>query len=456
MSNNGRIIRMENWINEQEARNIMKTLAAEYYHDFMEKKEPFRPGDYIAYAARVFDEKEVQSLMDAVLDFWLTAGRFSDKFEKEFAAWINVKYAHLVNSGSSANLVAFSVLTAPELGERRIKRGDEVITAACGFPTTVTPILQYGAIPVFVDVTVPQYNIDVSMLEAAYSKKTKAVMIAHTLGNPFDIKAVKEFCKEHNLWLVEDNCDALGAQYTINGEIKYTGTWGDIGTSSFYPPHHMTMGEGGCVYTDNELLHRLILSYRDWGRECICPSGRDGVCGHRFEHQSGELPFGYDHKYTYSHFGFNLKATDLQAAIGVEQLKKLFGFIERRRHNWSRLRNALESIEDKVILPEQEEDSCPSWFGFLISLKEGGSLKRNQVIQYIENHHVQTRLLFSGNLVRHPAFTSVRGTDAYRIAGGLKVTDFIMNHSFWTGVYPGMTDEMTDYMAEIIIRAVNQ
>lgn len=445
---------MRNWKSEEEAREKIKALVAEYYHDFKEKKEPFCEGDRISYASRVFDEKEMCALTDATLDFWLTTGRFADEFEKEFAAWIGVKYAHLVNSGSSANLIAFSVLTAPELGNRQIKRGDEVITVACGFPTTVTPVLQYGAVPVFVDVTVPQYNIDVTKLEGALSGKTKAVMIAHTLGNPFDLKAVKEFCDKHNLWLVEDNCDALGTEYTIDGVTKFTGTWGDIGTSSFYPPHHMTMGEGGCVYTDNPQLNRLILSYRDWGRDCICPSGRDNFCGHRFEGQYGQLPEGYDHKYVYSHFGYNLKVTDMQAAIGCEQLKKFPSFIERRKHNWARLRSALACVEDKLILPEACENSSPSWFGFLISVREDSGLDRNKVTKYIEEKNVQTRLLFSGNLIKHPCFDQIRGTDAYRVSGGLEVTDYVMNNTFWVGVYPGMTDEMIDYMAKVIIEAV--
>ena len=445
---------MADWKNEAEAREQIKALVAEYYHDFKEKKESFKPGDRISYASRVFDEKEMQSLTDAMLDFWLTTGRFSGEFEKKFAEWIGVKYAHLVNSGSSANLIAFSILTAPELGERQIKRGDEIITVACGFPTTVTPILQYGAVPVFVDVTVPQYNIDVTKLEGALSLKTKAVMIAHTLGNPFDLKAVKEFCDKHALWLVEDNCDALGSQYMIDGVTKFTGTWGDIGTSSFYPPHHMTMGEGGCVYTDNPLLHRLILSYRDWGRDCICPSGHDNFCGHRFDGQFGELPEGYDHKYVYSHFGYNLKVTDMQAAIGVEQLKKFPMFIEQRRHNWDRLKTALGSVQDKIILPEPAENSHPSWFGFLISVRPESGLDRNKVTRYIEEHNVQTRLLFSGNLIKHPCFDQIRNTDAYRVAGNLNGTEFIMNNSFWIGVYPGMMDEMIDYMARMVIEAV--
>lgn len=446
---------MANWKNENEARKQIKALVAEYYHDFKKHKKQFKPGDRIAYASRVFDEKEMQSLTDAMLDFWLTTGRFADQFEKAFADWLGVKYAQLVNSGSSANLVAFAVLTAPELGDKRIRRGDEVITVACGFPTTVAPILQYGAVPVFVDVTVPQYNIDVEKLEEAYCDKTKAVMIAHTLGNPFNIKAVKDFCDKYNLWLIEDNCDALGAKYTIDGQTKFTGTWGDIGTSSFYPPHHMTMGEGGMVYTNNSLLHHLILSYCNWGRDCVCPSGLDGVCGHRFDRQYGELPMGYDHKYTYSQFGYNLKVTDMQAAIGVEQLKKMPSFIERRRHNWKRLKAVLEDITDKVILPESVEGGQPSWFGFALSVKEGSGLDRNKVIQYIESHNIQTRLLFSGNFIRHPVFDGIRGTDAYRVVGELKMSDYIMNHTFWVGVYPGMTDEMVDFMAQVMKEAVN-
>lgn len=443
------------WNNEAEARGQIKEMVAQYYHDFKEPEEEFKPGDRISYASRVFDEKEMQALTDAMLDFWLTTGRFSDQFEKEFASWIGVKYAHLVNSGSSANLIAFMALTAPELGERQIKLGDEVITVACGFPTTVTPILNYGAIPVFVDVTVSQYNIDVSKLEDALSEKTKAVMIAHTLGNPFDLKSVKAFCDVHNLWLVEDNCDALGTKYTIDGVTKFTGAWGDIGTSSFYPPHHMTMGEGGAVYTDNPLLHRLILSFRDWGRDCICPSGKDNFCGHRFDGKHGELPEGYDHKYVYSHFGYNLKVTDMQAAIGCEQLKKFPNFIERRRHNWNRLRVALEDVQDKLILPEPAENSEPSWFGFLISIRPESGLKRNEVTKYIEDHNVQTRLLFSGNLIKHPCFNQIRGTDRYRVSGNLTTTDFVMNNTFWVGVYPGMTDEMIDYMIRIIKEAIN-
>lgn len=447
---------MEIWKNESEAREQIKALVTQYYHDFKEEKKPFVPGDRITYAARVYDEKEMCALTDAMLDFWLTTGRFSDEFEKKFAAWIGVKYAHLVNSGSSANLIAFMSLTAPELGDRQIRKGDEVITVACGFPTTVTPILQYGAVPVFVDVTVPQYNIDISKLEEALSPKTKAVMIAHTLGNPFDLAAVKAFCDKHGLWLVEDNCDALGTKYTIGNETRFTGTWGDIGTSSFYPPHHMTMGEGGCVYTNNPLLHRMILSYRDWGRDCICPSGRDNFCGHRFDGQYGELPHGYDHKYVYSHLGYNLKVTDMQAAIGCEQLKKFPSFIERRRHNWVYLRKALEPLADRLILPETAENSEPSWFGFLISVRPESGLDRNAMTHFIEQKNVQTRLLFSGNLIKHPCFNQLRGTDAYRVVGGLEQTDFIMNNTFWVGVYPGMTDEKLEHMVNTITSAASQ
>lgn len=450
---------MSRWNSESEAREAIKALVAEYYEDYKrpaDDKSGFKPGDRINYSSRVYDEKEMQALTDAMLDFWLTTGRFAEEFEREFAKWIGVRFAHLVNSGSSANLLAFMVLTAPALGDRRIKRGDEVITVAAGFPTTIAPILQYGAVPVFVDITIPEYNIDATQLEKALSDKTKAVMIAHTLGNPFNLSAVKSFCTKHNLWLVEDNCDALGSTYEIDGKVKFTGTWGDIGTSSFYPPHHMTMGEGGCVYTDNPELNKLILSYRDWGRDCICPSGHDNFCGHRYDGQYGELPKGYDHKYVYSNFGYNLKVTDMQAAVGVEQLKKFPGFIERRKHNFARLKSALmnSKISDKLILPEATPNSDPSWFGFLISVKEDAGVTRNEVTRYIEEHNIQTRLLFSGNITKHPCFDDIRDTDAYRVIGDLKNTDYVMNNSFWVGVYPGMTDAMIDYMAQIIIEAV--
>ena len=444
------------WANEEQAREEIKSLVTAYYNQFKKNTKPYEPGDRITYAARVFDEKEMCALTDATLDFWLTTGRFAESFEKEIAQWLNVKFACLVNSGSSANLLAFMALTAPELGDRRIERGDEVITVACGFPTTVTPILQYGAVPVFIDVTIPQYNIDVTKLEAALSCKSKAVMIAHTLGNPFDLANVRDFCQKHNLWLIEDNCDALGSEYTINEETRFTGTWGDIGTSSFYPPHHMTMGEGGCVYTNNPQLHRLILSYRDWGRDCICPSGMDNFCKHRYDGQYGELPKGYDHKYVYSHFGYNLKATDMQAAIGCEQLKKIRSFVDRRRHNWQRLRDALDNVSDKLILPEPAAGSKPSWFGFLITIRPGSNICRETVVRHIEERNIQTRMLFSGNLVKHPCFDDIRNTDAYRVVGDLSNTNLIMHNTFWVGVYPGMSDDMIDYMGKIIIEAVSQ
>lgn len=440
---------------EQQAREEILGLVKEYCDTYHNVKKEFKAGDRISYASRVYDSAEMVNLVDSSLEFWLTSGRYTDKFEKQLAEYLGVKYCSLVNSGSSANLNAFMALTSPLLGERRIKRGDEVITVAAGFPTTVTPAIQYGAIPVFVDVTIPQYNIDVEMLEAAYSEKTKAVMIAHTLGNPFDLKAVKEFCDKHNLWLVEDNCDALGSKYTIDGVEKFTGTIGDIGTSSFYPPHHMTMGEGGAVYTNNALLNKCIRSFRDWGRDCVCASGQDNLCKHRFDKQYGELPLGYDHKYVYSHFGYNLKATDMQAAVGCAQLEKFPTFVEKRKHNFARLKAALIEVEDKLILPVACDNSDPSWFGFLITCKEGND--RNKVVQYIEDHGIQTRMLFAGNLIKHPCFDEMRQTESgYRVVGDLSNTDRIMNDTFWVGVYPGMTDEKIDYMARIIKEAVNQ
>lgn len=443
----------ENKTEEMAKKEILDMVEA--YCDKYHNTKQYMKGDRIPYASRVYDRSEMVNLVDSALEFWLTSGRYTAEFEKKLAEYLGIKYCSLVNSGSSANLIAFSALTSPLLGERRINRGDEVITVAAGFPTTVTPVIQYGAVPVFVDVTIPQYNIDVSMLEEALSDKTKAVMIAHTLGNPFDLKAVKSFCTEHNLWLVEDNCDALGSRYKIDGVEKFTGTIGDIGTSSFYPPHHMTMGEGGCTYTNNPLLNKLIKSFRDWGRDCVCPSGMDNICGRRFDRQFGELPKGYDHKYVYSHFGYNLKVTDMQAAIGVEQLKKFPAFIEARKRNWKRLYKKLETISDRVILPEPAENSEPSWFGFLLSVREGVGLRRDEIIRYLEQHNIQTRLLFSGNLIKHPCFDQIRGTEAYRVAGGLDVTDFVMCNSFWVGVYPGMTDEKIDYMAEVIMEAVS-
>ena len=432
---------------QSEAHDSILNSVKEYYTHYMQN-QPYKDGDRIAYASRVFDEHELLNLIDSALEFWLTAGRYTEKFEKKLASYLQVGYCSLVNSGSSANLLAFMTLTSPLLKNRQIKRGDEVITVACGFPTTVTPIIQYGAIPVFVDVTIPQYNIDVTQLEKAVSPKTKAVMIAHTLGNPFDLQAVRAFCKKYNLWLIEDNCDALGSVYTIDGEQKYTGTVGDIGTSSFYPPHHMTMGEGGAVYTSNPLLHKIIRSMRDWGRDCTCAAGQDNRCGHRFDQQYGVLPFGYDHKYVYSHFGYNLKATDMQAAIGCAQLDKFPSFIEKRRWNWQYLYDGLKDLEDNLILPQPVEHSKPSWFGFMITCKEKAD--RDKLVQNLENSRIQTRALFAGNLIKHPCFDQIRGSELYRVVGDLKNTDTIMNNSFWIGVYPGMTKEMLDKMIRVI------
>lgn len=470
-------------------------------------KKPFSPGDRISYAGRVFDEKELTTLVDSSLDFWLTTGRYAERFEREFAQYLGVQHCSLTNSGSSANLLAFMALTSPKLGERRIRRGDEVITVAAGFPTTVAPIIQYGAVPVFVDVSLPTYNIDVTQLDAALSDKTKAVMVAHTLGNPFDLASVKAFCDKHNLWLIEDNCDALGSRYrmqlnsqpstfnsstlgsstlgssTFNSspfsEFQFTGTIGHIGTSSFYPPHHMTMGEGGAVYTNHVELKRIVESLRDWGRDCWCPSGKDNTCSNRFGQQFGELPFGYDHKYVYSHFGYNLKVTDMQAAIGCAQLEKFPGFVEARKKNWQLLRDGLAGLEDRLILPEATPNSDPSWFGFLLTVRDGSGLTRDKLVNHLEAKGIQTRMLFAGNLIKHPCFDEMRregkgfrvvaNTNAEKLkveklkveglapqllssqlSSALPVTDRIMNNTFWVGVYPGMTEEMISYMIENI------
>ena len=438
---------------EAEARQEILDAVSAYCDRFHNQKKPFQPGDRINYASRVYDHDEMVNLVDSALEFWLTSGHWTDKFEKKLGEYLGVPFVSLVNSGSSANLLAFMALTSPLLKERQIRPGDEVITVACGFPTTVTPMIQYGAVPVFVDVTIPQYNIDVTQLEGALSEKTKAVMLAHTLGNPFDLAAVKGFCDAHGLWLVEDNCDALGSTYTLEGKTYFTGTVGDIGTSSFYPPHHMTMGEGGAVYTRNPLLHRIVRSFRDWGRDCRCPSGVDNLCGHRFDGQYGELPAGYDHKYVYSHFGYNLKATDMQASIGCAQLEKFPSFAERRRHNFARLKAALAGTEEKLILPEACPASDPSWFGFLITCRPG--VERVSLVRHIESSGVQTRMLFAGNLTKHPCFDQMRSEGTgYRISGPLEVTDRIMRDTFWVGVYPGMTDEMIDYMAETIRKGI--
>lgn len=437
---------------EQQARAAILESVAAYCEAFHTPK-PYETGDRIPYAARVYDKDEMVSLADSMLDFWLTAGRYADRFERELASFLGVKYCALVNSGSSANLLAFMALTSPLLGERAVRRGDEVITVAAGFPTTVAPIIQFGAVPVFIDVTIPQYNADVSRLEAALSPKTKAVMLAHTLGNPFDLAAVRAFCDRHGLWLIEDNCDALGSEYELHGEWKKTGTVGDIGTSSFYPPHHMTMGEGGAVYTSDALLHRIIRSMRDWGRDCVCPSGCDNFCGHRFDRQYGELPAGYDHKYVYSHFGYNLKATEMQAAIGCAQLGKLPSFIEKRRENFAYLYELVRDLEPYFILPQAAPGSRPSWFGFLLTCRAGTD--RNAVVQHLESKGVQTRMLFAGNLLRHPCFDAIRGdSTAYRVAGTLENTDCILRDTFWIGVYPGMTQEKLRDMAAALHEAV--
>jgi len=410
---------------------------------FVQNKLPFRKRKArINYAGRVFDENELVNLVDSALEFWLTYGRYSRRIEKELSEYLGIKWALLVNSGSSANLLAFMVLTSPILKERRVERGDEVITVAAGFPTTIAPIIQYGAVPVFVDIELETANIDVSKLEQARSSRTKAVMLAHTLGNPFNLIAVKDFCEKYSLWLIEDNCDALGSMY----DGKLTGTWGDIGTSSFYPPHHITMGEGGAVYTNQPLLKKIMLSMRDWGRDCWCDSGVDNTCGKRFSGQHGTLPFGYDHKYVYSHFGFNLKATDMQAAIGCAQLEKLLVFTKKRKENFKELYEGLKELEDFFILPVATKRSDPSWFGFLITLRETCPFNRNDIVRYLEDNMIQTRNLFGGNMVRQPVFADLSEGRDYRIVEDLKNTDRIMNNSFWIGLYPGMTNEALEYM----------
>lgn len=436
---------------EAELRAEVIRAAVRHYEHAHRSAVPYKSGDRIPYAGRVFDHREIENLIDASLDFWLTTGRYAERFERELAAFLGVKHCSLVNSGSSANLLAFMALTSSKLGDRRIERGDEVITVAAGFPTTVAPIVQYGAVPVFVDVTLPTYNIDPAQLEAALSDRTKAVMLAHTLGNPFDLKSVREFCDRHGLWLIEDNCDALGSRYRYQGEWRYTGTIGHIGTSSFYPPHHMTMGEGGAVYTNDAQLQRIIESFRDWGRDCWCPSGKDNTCSRRFTQQFGELPRGYDHKYVYSHFGYNLKATDLQAAIGCAQLEKLPGFIEARKKNWKLLRQELADLEEHFVLPEPTDNADPSWFGFLLTLREDVGLQRDLVVHHLEKNGIQTRMLFAGNLIKHPCFDDMRAKNqGYRPVGSLATTDIIMNRSFWVGVYPGMTQAMLQYIADTI------
>jgi CDP-6-deoxy-D-xylo-4-hexulose-3-dehydrase len=421
--------------------------AVAYHRHAFGAKTSFSPGDRVPYGGRVFDEREISNLVDATLDFWLTSGRYAERFEREFADFLGVQHCSLVNSGSSANLLAFMTLTSPQIGDRRIRPGDEVITVAAGFPTTVTPIIQFGAVPVFVDVTLPGYNVDTELLEPALSPRTRAVMVAHTLGNPFDLAAVKAFCDRNGLWLIEDNCDALGSRYLLEGSWNYTGTIGHLGTSSFYPPHHMTMGEGGAVYTNDTTLKRLVESFRDWGRDCWCPSGRDNTCENRFSRQFGALPRGYDHKYVYSHFGYNLKATEMQAAIGCAQLEKLPRFIEERKKNWRLLRDGLACCANSLLLPEQMENSDPSWFGFLITVREGAPFSREQMMAHLEAEGIQTRMLFAGNLTKHPCFDEMRGTGkGFRVVGKLENTDRIMRDTFWIGVYPGLNSEMMGHM----------
>jgi CDP-6-deoxy-D-xylo-4-hexulose-3-dehydrase len=453
----------DNSIREAELRQQALAAAMAYYEYKHGQPRTYSPGDRISYGGRVFDGKEMANLVDSSLDFWLTTGRYAERFEKEFAGYLSVQHCSLTNSGSSANLLAFMALTSPKLGERRIRPGDEVITVAAGFPTTVAPIIQFGAVPVFVDVELPTYNVDCTQLEAALSPKTRAVMLAHTLGNPFDLQQVKQFCDRHDLWLIEDNCDALGSRYQFNGEWRHTGTIGHLGTSSFYPPHHMTMGEGGAVYTNDTTLKRLVESFRDWGRDCWCPSGRDNTCGNRFTQQFGELPYGYDHKYVYSHFGYNLKVTDMQAAIGCAQLEKLPGFVTARQNNWQQLRSSLDGLADRFVLPEATANSDPSWFGFLLTVRPEAGFTRDQIVAHLERKGVQTRMLFAGNLIKHPCFDEMRksGTgfrivanEAVQYVNGatlLPVTDRIMTDTFWIGVYPGMVEGMIDFMAATIM-----
>lgn len=422
----------------------------------LRQSEPraFVPGETpIGYAGRVYDAEEVVKLVESSIEFWLTAGRFTREFERKLAAFYGWRHAILVNSGSSANLAAFSALTSHTWGERRVKPGDEVITVAAGFPTTVFPILQYGAVPVFLDVTLPTYNIDVSRLEEARSPKTRAVFVAHTLGNPFDLDAVVAFCRKHDLWLVEDNCDANGSRY--NGRL--TGTFGDLTTLSFYPPHHMTMGEGGAVLVNSPAMNRVVGSFRDWGRDCWCDPGKDNTCGKRFEWQLGELPAGYDHKYTFTHLGYNLKATDMQAAIGIPQLDKLESFGRARRENWAFYREAFADLDDRLVLPEATAKSDPSWFGFIMTVRPDAPFTRDAIVQHLESKKIQTRMLFAGNLLRQPSLVrwaaerrAPDGGPPYRVIGELANTDTIMNRSFWIGVYPGLTRPMREYVAETL------
>ena len=423
-------------------RTRIADMVREYYKAAFPKYK-FRPGvSPIPYAGRIFDDEELVNLVEAGLDFWLTTGRFADQFEREFARFFGVDHCILVNSGSSANLLALSCLTSPSLGERRLHPGDEVITVASAFPTTVNPIIQNQLVPVFVDITIPTYNVDAAQLEKAYSERTRAVMLAHTLGNPFDLDAVMKFIRKYNLWLIEDCCDALGATY---GGQK-VGTFGDLATVSFYPAHHIMMGEGGAVLTNSPLLNKLVASFRDWGRDCWCEPGKDNTCGKRFGWQLGNLPYGYDHKYIYSHIGYNLKLTDMQAAVGVAQLKKLPIFIKKRQKNFQYLYDGLKDLEKYFILPEATPNSSPSWFGFPLAVRPEAPFTRDQVVQYLEKHKIATRLLFAGNLVRQPAYCD--GDVQYRVVGDLKNSDFVMNRVFWIGVYPGLSRGMLEYILE--------
>jgi CDP-4-dehydro-6-deoxyglucose reductase, E1 len=418
---------------------ILELVSA--YHREAFSPAAFVPGvSLVPVSGRVFDAADMELLVDSSLDFWLTTGRFAAQFEKAFARYFGLRNATLVNSGSSADLLAITALTSPKLGDRRLQRGDEVITLAAGFPTTVNPIIQNGLVPVFVDVQIPTYNIDTTLLEEALSDRTRAVMIAHTLGNPFDLRSVKEFVDRHNLWLIEDCCDAVGSTY----DGRKVGTFGDLATVSFYPAHHITMGEGGCVLTEKPLLKTLVESFRDWGRDCWCEPGKENTCGKRFQWELGDLPCGYDHKYTYSHIGYNLKLTDMQAAIGVSQLGKLPEFIERRKANFRALRQGFGDLEEFFILPEATPNSDPSWFGFPIAVRPGAPFTRNQVVQALEQRKIATRLLFAGNLLRQPAYAGIE----HRVAGPLVNTDFVMDNVFWIGVYPGITPAMLDYTIE--------
>jgi CDP-4-dehydro-6-deoxyglucose reductase, E1 len=442
-------------ITEKLLRANIKSEVNNYYYLAHHTNPEFCEGDRVSYAGRVFGAEEMLNLTDATLDFWLTAGRFSEEFERKFAKKLGVRHSLLVNSGSSANLLAFSALTSPSLGERQIKPSDEVISVAAGFPTTIAPVVQYGAVPVFLDVVCDTYNINVSYLEEAISPKTKLIMLAHTLGNPFNLDVIMDFAKKHDLWVIEDNCDALGAKVLIDGEWKNTGTVGDFGTSSFYPPHHLTMGEGGAVYTNKSKLDKLAASFRDWGRDCWCSAGKDDTCGKRFKWQLGDLPEGYDHKYIYSHFGYNLKATDMQAAIGCVQLDRLENFIEQRIANFNFLFDSLKEFTDIFILPKATINTKPSWFGFPLTIRPDNTDIRNHLVNYLESANIQTRMLFGGNILRHPCFSQMKKNGSgYKVIGELKNTDKIMRDTFWLGVYPKLTFKVLQYVVDTIIKGI--